>query len=128
MPAAFRLTASRLLGCPRQVLLPAFPDFTFNASLLTTTGLDDLCHLQIQVRAARSRAQKQAGGGKAGARSLPPSSPPSTPLLPSRTLVAAGSCPCPLGEMRGVIRSACAVQTSLRKAAGLEVLFRSALL
>lgn len=39
-----------------QVLLPAFTDFSFHAKVLTTTGLDDLCHVQIQAR-------RYAGGG-----------------------------------------------------------------
>ena len=30
-------------------LLPAFPDFSFNANFLTTTGLDDRCHVEVRA-------------------------------------------------------------------------------
>ena len=31
-------------------LLPAFPDLSYNANFLTTTGLDDCAHVEIQAR------------------------------------------------------------------------------
>jgi hypothetical protein len=31
-------------------LLPAFPDLSFNPVFLTTTGLDDCSHVEIQAR------------------------------------------------------------------------------
>ena len=31
-------------------LLPSFPDLSFNARFLTTTGLDDCSHVEIQAR------------------------------------------------------------------------------
>jgi hypothetical protein len=31
-------------------LLPSFPDLSFNAHFLTTTGLDDCSHVEIQAR------------------------------------------------------------------------------
>ena len=37
-------------------LLPAFPDLCFNARFLTTTGLDDCAHVEIQVMGTHSGA------------------------------------------------------------------------
>ena len=34
-------------------LLPSFPDLSFNAHFLTTTGLDDCSHVEIQARGSR---------------------------------------------------------------------------
>jgi hypothetical protein len=41
-------------------LLPSFPDLSFNAKFLTTTGLDDCSHVEIQARSAlNGRCKKE---------------------------------------------------------------------
>lgn len=42
-------------------LLPSFPDLDFNARFLTTTGLDDCSHVEIQARSGMS-CESQARG------------------------------------------------------------------
>jgi len=47
------LCDTRADGCDaEQDLVPSFPDLAFNADFLTTTGLDDCCHVEIQARPA----------------------------------------------------------------------------
>ena len=40
----------------QQDLVPSFPDLSFNARFLTTTGLDDCAHVEIQVTATHTGA------------------------------------------------------------------------